>query len=58
MQSKTASSFLRNEVEGDVDDIEKSELGSISIDAERALYRRKRAEQLARLLSAKRQSEI
>lgn len=45
--------LLRNEVEGDVDDIEKSELGSISIDAERALYRRKRAEQLARLLSAK-----
>ena len=45
--------FLRNEVEGDVDDVEKSELGSISIDAERALYRRKRAEQLARLLSAK-----
>lgn len=45
-------------MEGDVDDIEKSELGSISIDAERALYRRKRAEQLARLLSAKRQSEI
>lgn len=45
--------LLRNEVESDIDDVEKSELGSISIDAEKALYRRKRAEQLARLLSAK-----
>ena len=34
-------------------DEEKSELGSISVDTERALYLRKRAEQLARLLSAK-----
>lgn len=34
-------------------DEEKSELGSISVDTERALYQRKRAEQLARLLSAK-----
>lgn len=45
--------LLRNEVESDIDDGEKSELGSISIDTEKALYRRKRAEQLARLLSAK-----
>ena len=45
--------FLRNEVERDIDEVEKSELGSISVDTERALYRRKRAEQLARLLSAK-----
>ena len=45
--------LLRNEVESDIGDGEKSELGSISIDTEKALYRRKRAEQLARLLSAK-----
>lgn len=45
--------LLRNEVESDIGDEEKSELGSISIDTEKALYRRKRAEQLARLLSAK-----
>ena len=45
--------FLRNEVENNIDDGEKSGLGSISIDTEKALYRRKRAEQLARLLSAK-----
>lgn len=45
--------LLRNEVESDIGDEERSELGSISIDTEKALYRRKRAEQLARLLSAK-----
>lgn len=45
--------LLRNEVESNIDDSEKSELGSISIDTEKALYRRKRAEQLAHLLSAK-----
>lgn len=45
--------LLRNEVESDLGDGEKSDLGSISIDTEKALYRRKRAEQLARLLSAK-----
>ena len=45
--------LLRNEVESDIGDGEKSELGSISIDTEKVLYRRKRAEQLARLLSAK-----
>lgn len=45
--------LLRGEVEGDIDNDEKSELGSISKDTEKALYRRKRAEQLARLLSAK-----
>lgn len=47
--------LLRNEVESDIGDGEKSELGSISIDTEKALYRRKRAEQLARLLSAKKE---
>lgn len=45
--------LLRNELEGYIDESEKSELGSISVDTEKALYRRKRAEQLARLLSAK-----
>lgn len=36
-----------------IPDEEKSELGSISIDTEEALYQRKRAEQLARLLMAR-----
>ena len=45
--------FLRNDMDANMDDTEKSELGSISMDAEKALYRRKRAEQLARFLSAK-----
>lgn len=45
--------LLRNAADNDAEYIEKSELGSISMDAEKALYRRKRAEQLARLLSAK-----
>ncbi len=45
--------LLRNELESNIGEGEKSELGSISIDTEKALYRRKRAEQLARLLSAK-----
>lgn len=45
--------YLRKDVESDIDDGEKSELGSISFDTEKELYRRKRAEQLARLLSAK-----
>lgn len=45
--------LLRNEVESDAVEGAKSELGSISIDTEKALYRRKRAEQLARLLNAK-----
>lgn len=45
--------LLRDDVDNDVEEAEKSELGSISIEAEKALYRRKRAEQLARLLSAK-----
>lgn len=40
------------EIEG-IDDDDKSDLGSISKDAEVALYRRKRAEQLGRLLMAK-----
>lgn len=47
--------FLRNDIEAEVDDVEKSDLGSISMDAEKALYRRKRAEQLARLLLAKKE---
>lgn len=50
---QTRQQLLRNDVESESDEIEKSELGSISVDAEKALYRRKRAEQLARLLSAK-----
>lgn len=45
--------LLKNELESDIGVGERSELGSISIDTEKALYRRKRAEQLARLLSAK-----
>jgi len=47
--------FLRNDLEEDLDETERSDLGSISMDAEKALYRRKRAEQLARLLSAKKE---
>lgn len=46
--------FLKEEQDSDfIPDVEKSELGSISIDTEEALYRRKRAEQLARLLMAR-----
>jgi hypothetical protein len=45
--------LLRSDMDSDTDNAERSELGSISMDAEKALYRRKRAEQLARLLSAK-----
>lgn len=45
--------LLRSDMDSTTEEIEKSELGSISIDSEKALYRRKRAEQLARLLSAK-----
>jgi len=41
------------ESQDDIIEEERSELGSISLDTENALYRRKRAEQLARLLSAK-----
>ena len=47
--------ILRNDLEIDIQEIEKSDLGSISKDAEKALYRRKRAEQLARLLLAKKE---
>ena len=47
--------FLRNDVDEDDEEFEKSDLGSISMDAEKALYRRKRAEQLARLLLAKKE---
>lgn len=44
---------LLRESQEDNSEMEKSELGGISKETERALYRRKRAEQLARLLSAK-----
>lgn len=47
--------FLRNDLEVDAEEVEKSDLGSISMDAEKALYRRKRADQLARLLLAKKE---
>lgn len=45
--------LLKDTYDNDIDEEEKSELGGISKDTERALYHRKRAEQLARLLSAK-----
>lgn len=45
--------LLREGLEDGIDEAEKSELGSISKDAEDALYNRKRAEQLGRLLMAK-----
>lgn len=45
--------LLKEGVEEGIEEEEKSELGSISKEAEDALYRRKRAEQLARLLMAK-----
>lgn len=44
---------LRDSTENGYTDEERSELGSISTRTEQALYRRKRAEQLARLLIAK-----
>jgi hypothetical protein len=46
-------SFLRPAEDECEEEIEKSELGNISKDAEDALYKRKRAEQLARLLYSK-----
>lgn len=46
-------SFLRQTDDESEGTIEKSELGSISKEAEDALYKRKRAEQLARLLYSK-----
>lgn len=46
--------LLKNAMEGDeIPEDEKSELGAISKETETALYRRKRAEQLARLLVSK-----
>lgn len=46
--------FLKEEQDNDsIPDEDKSELGSISKDTEEALYQRKRAEQLARLLMAR-----
>ena len=44
---------LRDSTENGYDDDERSDLGSISTKTEQALYNRKRAEQLARLLTAK-----
>ncbi len=45
--------LLKGAIDGSHEIEEKSELGSISKETENALYRRKRAEQLARLLIAK-----
>ena len=45
--------LLRDSSENGYEEADKSELGSISKETEEALYRRKRAEQLARLLQAK-----
>lgn len=45
--------LLKETLAGGIDEDEKSELGSISKETEEALYRRKRAEQIARLLMAK-----
>lgn len=45
--------LLRDALDNDIEEEEKSELGSISKDTEKALYHRKRAEQLAKLLGAK-----
>lgn len=45
--------LLKEASEEGIDDVEKSELGSISKETEEALYSRKRAEQLGRLLMAK-----
>lgn len=45
--------LLKEALEEGIEEDEKSELGSISKETEDALYRRKRAEQLARLLMAK-----
>lgn len=44
---------MRDSTENGYDDDERSDLGSISTKTEQALYNRKRAEQLARLLIAK-----
>lgn len=46
--------LLKEAIEDGIDEDERSELGSISKETEDALYRRKRAEQFARLLMAKR----
>lgn len=45
--------LLKEALEDGIEETEKSELGSISKDTEDALYNRKRAEQLGRLLMAK-----
>ena len=51
--AEQARQNLLREAQEEIVEEERSELGSISLDTENALYRRKRAEQLARLLSAK-----
>lgn len=48
-------SALRDTLDSEIAEDDKSDLGSISVETEKALYRRKRAEQLARLLFAKKQ---
>ena len=45
--------LLKRSSESGIEDDDKSELGTISIDTENALYDRKKAEQLAKLLNAK-----
>lgn len=50
---KRRQELLQEALEVGIEDEEKSELGGISKETEEALYRRKRAEQLARLLIAK-----
>lgn len=50
---KQRQEYLREGIEEGVEEESKSELGSISKEAETALYNRKRAEQLGRLLMAK-----
>ena len=50
---KKRQELLKETFDNGNEDYEKSELGSISLETEEALYSRKRAEQLARLLMAK-----
>ena len=50
---KRRQELLKGAIEDGIEEDEKSELGSITKETEDALYRRKRAEQLARLLMAK-----
>lgn len=50
---QTRQNLLKDSLGIEIEDTEKSKLGTITKETETALYRRKRAEQLARLLSAK-----